>query len=238
MGVKIERKKRRLFWLSAINRLHKILPLPKKTKLKMYLNLTWIFERLSHETSFSYYNTENHPVRLLPKRFIYKYMDRGFTVLDLGCSAGQISHVLAERVKKVVGIDYDKQAIDKAKMSYKRDNLEFYHGEAFEFLANNRDHFDLLFLSHILEHLDNPKEFLLKFKDFFDYIYVELPDFDRYFLNHYRKDLKLQLIYTDDDHVSEFDRYELRDLLAECGIEILDSVYIYGDQQLWCRVKK
>jgi SAM-dependent methyltransferase len=238
MGIKIDRKKPKIFWASVFYRLHKILPLSNKAKFKFYMNMSWIFERLSHEMSFKNYSTDNHPVRLFPKKFIYKYIDKDFTVLDLGCASGEISKTIAEKAKKVIGIDYDKYAIEKAKSMHKATNLEFYHGEAFEFLKNNKDQFDLLVLSHILEHLDNPKEFILKFKDFFRYIYIELPDFDKSYLNHYRKDLNMQLVYTDNDHVSEFDRYELRKLLEDCNITIIEAEYIFGNQQLWCKVEK
>ena len=138
----------------------------------------------------------------------------------------------------MIGIDNDKAAIERAKNTYKRDNLEFIHGEAYDYLKNNKQRFDLLLLSHILEHLDNPKEFIFRFKDFFDYIYIEVPDFDKSYMNHYRKDLGLPLIYTDWDHVSEFDRDELAEILKECNIEIIESMYRYGNQHLWCRVQK
>lgn len=108
-------------------------------------------------------------------------------------------------------------------------------GEALEFLSSNEKRFNVLILSHILEHLDNPKEFLMKFNGYFQCIYIEVPDFDRYYLNHYRKDLGLKLIYSDDDHVSEFDRDELKILLTECRIEITKEEYKHGVQRLWCR---
>jgi len=238
MGIRMKRKKPKLFWLSAFNRIDKILPLSNKAKLKFYLNMSWVFERLSHERSFNYYTIDKHPVRTFPKEFIYKNLRSEYTVLDLGCSAGEITHVLAERVKRIVGIDQNKKAIETAIRIYKRHNLEFHHGEALEFLNNNRDHFDVLFLSHILEHLDQPKEFLLQFKDFFDYIYIELPDFDKTYMNHYRKDLHLKLVYSDADHINEFDRNELAVLLSECSIDILEAQYIFGIQQLWCKVQK
>ncbi len=108
-------------------------------------------------------------------------------------------------------------------------------GEALEFLSSNEKRFNVLILSHILEHLDNPKEFLMKFNGYFQCIYIEVPDFDRYYLNHYRKDLGLKLIYSDDDHVSEFDRDELKIILTECRIEITKEEYKHGVQRLWCR---
>jgi hypothetical protein len=64
-----------------------------------------------------------------------------------------------------------------------------------------------------------------------------VPDFDRYYLNHYRKDFKLPIIYSDDDHISEFDREEIKQLLRDCNIELIESEFIYGVQKFWCRVK-
>ncbi|RYF96623.1 MAG: class I SAM-dependent methyltransferase, partial [Chitinophagaceae bacterium] len=209
MGVKLARKKPRILWASLFYRVHKLLPLSSKAKFKLYLNMAWWFERLSHEMSFRYYNAQNHPLRIHPRKFLQRHLNKDFTVLDLGCHSGDITVMAAEVSKKVVGIDYNAGAIEQAKATYKRDNLTFIAGEAFEFLSKNEEKFDVLILSHILEHLDNPQSFLDTFKGFFRYIYIELPDFDKSYHNHYRKDLNLQLVYTDDDHVSEFDRDEL-----------------------------
>lgn len=75
----------------------------------------------------------------------------------------------------------------------------------------------------------------MDFKDRFSFIYIEVPDFDRYYLNHYRKDLKLSLIYSDNDHINEFDRWEMKSLLKECGIAIIESEFIFGIQRFWCK---
>ena len=237
MGIKIKRKKAKNIWLSFIYQANKILPLSKRAKFKLYLNMTWISERLAHEMSYKNYTQEAHPFRLSQKQAIVKHIDENFTVLDLGCNTGEITFMAAEKAKKVIGIDRDGLAIEKAKATYKRSNLEFFCADALEFLKTNQEHFDVLILSHILEHLDNPKEFIDTFKSYFRFIYIEVPDFDKTHLNHYRRDLNMQLIYTDDDHVSEFDRYELANLLRECNIEIVEAVYILGLQQLWCKVK-
>ena len=236
MGVKLERKKPRILLLSIIYRIHKVLPLSKKFKIRMYLNLEWIFDRLAHEMAFSIYKPVVHPARVFSQRTILSHLDHTKTVLDLGCNLGDISFMIAEKAKEVVGIDYNEKAINIAKARYSKENLTFLHAEALTYLKNNTKEFDVLILSHILEHLDDPKEFLLKFKDFFQNIYIELPDFDRYYLNYYRRDFNCRLIYSDDDHITEFDRYELKDLLKECNIVVLEAEYIYGVQKLWCQV--
>lgn len=235
MGIKLPRKKSRIIWVAMLYRLQKILPLSNKSKFKLFLNLEWIFERLSHETSFKNFTYENHPVRQFSKPFILSNISETSCVLDLGCATGEISNIIAEKAKKIVGIDYDKNAIEIAQKKWQRPNLTFYNREALEFLNNSPDKFDTLVLSHILEHLDNPKEFLAKFKSYFQYIYIELPDFEKNYFNYYRKALNLKLIYTDVDHVSEFDRDELKSMVNECGMEVIKEEYRFGLLKIWCR---
>lgn len=235
MGIKLNRKKSKLFILSFCYRIHKLIPLSNKKKFRLYLNLEWIFDRLAHEMSFKVYSPEMHPVRTKSKDFILQKISSESVVLDLGCNLGDIAFIIAEKAKEVVGIDYNSTAIAEANRVYKRENLAFIYGEALEYLERREKKFDTLILSHILEHLDNPGEFLFKFKDYFEWIYIELPDFDKYYLNQYRVDQKLELVYSDSDHVTEFDRYELMELLEKCQIEIVRSEYIYGLQKLWCK---
>lgn len=238
MGIKLSRKKSRSLLLTSIYRLQKLLPLTQKAKLKLYLNLEWIFNMLAHEMSFKHYSSKTHPVRVFSKKFILTHVNINHVVLDVGCSTGDLSQIISEHAKEVVGIDYDYNKIGIAKQKHKKNNLTFLHGEALEFLNTSKKQFDVLVLSHILEHLDDPKSFLLNFKDHFKCIYIELPDFDRYYLNHYRKELNLNLIYSDSDHISEFDREDLRILLKECQLKILDEEYRYGIQKLWCVTTK
>lgn len=202
------------------------------------MDLEWIFDRLSHELSFKYYSPQTHPVRQSSRKFILDNLNETNCVLDLGCNLGDVSFFIAEKVKKVVGIDYNQAAINTAKNRYRRQNLEFHHGEALEFLKSSSEHFDVLILSHILEHLDDPQEFLNTFKDRFESIYIELPDFERNYLNSYRKDLGVKLLYSDDDHISEFDRDELKTLLNTCKLEVIKEEYRYGLIKLWCKHKE
>ena len=47
-----------------------------------------------------------------------------------------------------------------ARQNHKRDNLSFVNQDAIEYLKHTDKIFDVLIMSHILEHLDNPSEFL------------------------------------------------------------------------------
>jgi SAM-dependent methyltransferase len=236
MGLKLKREKNVIFLVRLLYAINRILPLSKKAKFKLYLNMEWMFDRLSHEYSFKNYQPDDHPVRKHTRKTILDFITGEQSILDLGCNRGDMSVYLADKAKLVVGVDYDAYAINLAKERYKKENLEFICADAYDYLNKTDTSFDILILSHILEHLDDPESFLKKYTPFFKFLYIELPDFDKTLLNQYRLDNKMPLIYMDADHISEFDRYELKDLLKKCNLEIIQAEYIFGLQKIWCKV--
>lgn len=48
-------------------------------------------------------------------------------------------------------------------------------------------------------------------------------------------DLGSSLVYSDGDHVSEFDREELQEPVKRAGLDVVDAEYRFGLQRLWCR---
>lgn len=73
-------------------------------------------------------------------------------LLNVGGSAGIIDNHLAQRFRRVVGIDIDESAIRFAVSRYSRPNLEFCVGDA---LALNYPDasFDVVICSHVYEHV-------------------------------------------------------------------------------------
>jgi SAM-dependent methyltransferase len=229
MGIRLPRTKPRHWLLSAAYRLHRLLPLSRARKLDFYLDLEWIAARLASETSFEVYDRPAHPVRA--DGFRFKYVESQHRVLDLGCGTGVLTHMLAGHAAEVVGIDHDPAMIAQARRDYPQ--LSFECGDARDYLRQ-APKFDLLFLSHVLEHLDDPEAFLRQFAGFFDLIFIEVPDFDASYLNRMRADRGRQLIYGDSDHVAEFDRDELKALIRSAGLRIRDENYAFGVMQFWC----
>ncbi|MFO0321508.1 MAG: class I SAM-dependent methyltransferase [Bacteroidota bacterium] len=209
--------------------------LSNRAKFKFFLNLEWIFERLAHEKSFEYYSTESHPLRIYSNNYILNLIKKTDSVIDIGCHAGQITSVIASKAKEVIGIDYNSEAINLANKVFKKDNLIFLNDDVKNFLKGNSKSFDVLILSHILEHLEDPKQIIIDCKPFVNYMYIELPDFDKSYMNHYRYDLKCDLIYTDIDHVNEFDRIEMKALINDTGFTIIESEFRFGVQRHWCK---
>ena len=234
MGLKLDRIKKRNTRLTVVYRLSKLIFLSPEKRLKLFADLEWIFNRLSHEESFKYYKENEHPLRTFTLKYILDKINPTDSVIDIGCKYGEIAHGVATKAKHVIAIDFDSKAINLAKRKFNKSNLEFVNQDAFQFLKNRNEKYNVLILSHLLEHLDNPEDFINLYKEFFDRIYIELPDFDNSYLNHYRKDVQTDLIYSDSDHVYEFDRFELKEIIKNCGLTITASEYRFGVQRIWC----
>ena len=222
--------------MSFFYKFDKIIPFSKKGKLKLYLDLEWIFERLAHEQSFRVFGDENHPVRNASVNFLLDRLTSSHEVLDLGCKCGDLTFLLSKNVKSITGIDLDPKAIEDANNKYGRYGIVFLNDDAIALLKRNKKKFDVLVLSHVLEHLEDPDSLLKSCRGYFDYVYIEAPDHDRTHLNLYRSEVKSSLRYSDADHIWEFDRRTLQKLMIDNNLIIQDMEFIWGVQKYWCRV--
>ncbi len=90
---------------------------------------------------------------------------RGSTILDVGCSQGIVSILLARMGKYVTGIDVDENSIDYARKELAaesdstRERVQFLLGDAlrYEFEQNG---FDTVIMGQLLEHVPEPEAFL------------------------------------------------------------------------------
>jgi len=232
MSLKFTRKKDRNYILSLFYWIDKVLPLSRRAKLRLYLDLEWAAERLAHEKSFRVF--EEHPVRTRSFDFLARHLTARYRVVDLGCGSGDLSLQIAAKTKHVVAIDHSTQLIAEARQKSTLQNLEFKEGNALDFLTSASEPFDVLILSHILEHLDEPETFLKQHLKFARFFYIEVPDWERTPLNAYRQKVNAGLQYSDNDHIWEFDRVDMQGLIHTCGLTIIDHEFRYGVQKYWC----
>ena len=73
-------------------------------------------------------------------------------IVDIGCGTGNFAFLASKKGANVLGIDYSKTAIEKAKKKYVRKNLEFKKMNVFELKGN----FDVIVSIGTLEHTDDP----------------------------------------------------------------------------------
>jgi SAM-dependent methyltransferase len=223
MGVRLERNTPRNLLASLVYRINRYLPLSKGRKLDLMLDLAWVSHRLSIENA-----AELSLNRKAPNAFLQSGIKPDDRVLEIGCDRGQVlaSIDAAERV----GVDYNASAIAAGKKQFPE--LTLIAGEARDYLAESEP-FDVVILSHVLEHVDRPDEFLASVKDRFDRIYVEVPDFDWTDLNSLRVQRKRGLLHMDDDHIAEFDRDELEQIFERLQLRIIDREFRHGVMRYW-----
>ena len=99
-------------------------------------------------------------------KWILENIESGQQILDLGCSQGIISILAAQKNNHVLGIDIEKDAIDFAEnlISNKyvdtKDNVGFICADYYDYHITEK--FDVIIMTEVLEHLENPKGFIKK----------------------------------------------------------------------------
>lgn len=145
---------------------------------------------------------------------LIKYINYDSTVLDIGCANGGLLQILKESgYHNVTGMDKSISCINYLRG---RHGIRAIQGGLFdkqfddELFSNQR--FDLIILSHVLEHvydLNSALAFVLrKLKDT-GLLYIETPDASRYW-----KYPNVPFYYFDSEHINHFDLFHLR-MLAE-----------------------
>ncbi len=205
-----------------------------KKRLRLFLLLEWMFRRLSYEESGNFIEDAYQPNVLNTQHFILPLLQSNFSVLDVGCASGVHSQFIARHVTSVIGIDYSSQMITSCKNRSIRSNVEYQLVEAESFLRSGDSKFDLIVLGHILEHLDDPLQFLMLVVSRCNYAYIEVPDFDYCVTNRYRQMVGSRFLYSDNDHRYEWDRVEMADLLDRSGMIIKEEEFRHGVMRYWC----
>lgn len=116
---------------------------------------------------------------ILNESEILKYDD--LKVLDIGCSSGFKTEMLFDKynnITSIIGIDIDEKAINEAKKHFYGNKKYKFELKSIEELDNNSK-YDIINLSYVLQHLENPQEVLKKLKNILTergIIIIKVPD--------------------------------------------------------------
>ncbi|MFM7674130.1 MAG: methyltransferase domain-containing protein [Synechococcus sp.] len=89
----------------------------------------------------------------LPRYQLACQMADGKKVLDFGCGTGYGTAMLATRASKALGVDIDASALNWARLSHRRPNLEYQRNETF-MSEYGDDLFDLITCYEMIEHVN------------------------------------------------------------------------------------
>lgn len=148
------------------------------------------------------------------------------SVVDIGCGNGAIA-VHAARAgfaRRYVGYDISESGIERADQRG-LDDVQFH---VFGGRVPEADHtYDLAVLSHVVEHVEEPRTVLREAQRVANYVVVEVP------LEHtvrHSGDYR----WTDVGHVNFYDLTLIRQLMQSCGITVLGEL-LTSPSESWMR---
>ncbi len=164
-------------------------------------------------------------------KFFVDNVDGNDVVLDIGCGNGALSYDVANKAKRVVGIDLSEKNISVAKERYSRENVEYICGDALKDLPGEK--FDVIIMSNVLEHIENREEFLKRLKGKAAKLLIRVPMMNRDWITLYKKEMKLDY-RLDKEHSVEYTLESFDGELREVGLKIKDYSVQFGE--IWAVV--
>lgn len=149
----------------------------------------------------------------------YIEVDQIKNVFEIGCGAGGILYPFHKLGMKIAGCDLGEIYLKYGQSK----NLDLYQGTIVDTPIKEQTQ-DLIILSHVMEHFNNPIENLneiIKFIKPNKYLLIEVPGIfiiDKHYLN--------PILYFQNAHVYNFYYYFLKIFFEKIGLEV-----IYGDER-------
>ena len=231
---KFRRKKKSRMFNSIIYRITRYLPIRRSTKFMLFSEMSWFFKRISFENA-NFGRDDDYIPWIAKKNFFLNMLKSHYKVVDIGCGEGHFSRMIAPNVHSVIGVDYDEKLIELAKSLTDVKNISFINNDVFLWFSKSSEKLDVGLCSHVVEHLDDPSDFLRKSKKLFKLIFFEVPDSDQSEHSYLRVLNGLDPIYSDDDHIWEFKRVDILKIFENLELEIIEHEYIHGVMRFWLK---
>jgi hypothetical protein len=141
------------------------------------------------------------------------------SMLEVGAASGYNLSLYKEDGIGVYGVEPSGKNVEYCRQKY---NIELFQGMFQEFRGRNIEHYDIVFLSHILEHIVNPHQFMRELSEINNsYMFVEVPTLDYKF-----KDEPFGM-FTD-EHVNYFTFEGLNSLMGSLHYTLVDANIIFA----------
>ena len=141
-------------------------------------------------------------------------------VCEIGAFDGLLLNIFKNNGCKVFGYELNDRAREYAKNKYNIDLKP-------NFLEDNQK-YDIIILSHVIEHFKEPKEILLKIKSMLNengFIYIEVPNSP--IINQSKNQCSYETLikYLTTTHTVNFNMDNLKTFAENCGLKIIKSQY-------------
>ena len=141
-------------------------------------------------------------------------------ICEIGAFDGLLLNIFKNNGCEVFGYELNDKAREYAKKKYNIDLKP-------NFLENNQK-YDIIILSHVIEHFKEPKEILLKIKSMLNdngFIYIEVPNSP--IINKSKSQCSYETLikYLTTTHTVNFNMDNLKDFAENCGLKIVKYQY-------------
>lgn len=151
--------------------------------------------------------------------------------LDVGCGEGNVTIPLASLGYNMIGFDMSAENIEKAnRKKGSKDNPMFFVGDAENLGITEKENFDFVICSEVLEHLRNPEKVLNSINKILKInalLILTVPNgYGLYSLlyDHFRNKIVHPILprIGKSGHIQSFTLYKVKKLVADAGFDLID----------------
>lgn len=182
-------------------------------------------------------NVPIHPKHLIKTNVWFaRHLKKNDLVLDLGCNSGQIAMKIANKVKRINGLEINKNLVKRAQeeaMQKKIRNIEIFQGDANLKFPFKNNYFNKIICSDVLEHLHKRDFALSEIKRVLKYSGILFLVTDNPDTSWKRLQRSLGIFnYADPDHKYEYPKKEIIEKLKKQKFKIISIETITYDTPL------
>ena len=207
---------------------------PKESLRRLFALLDHV-DLIINERAGAYGGGENPKHRLMKYHdFFVSHIPAGSKVLDIGCGYGAVARTIASRVSgvSVTGVDINAENIAQAQRTNALPNIVYRHADALKLTQD--DHWDVIVLSNVLEHIDARVDFLKRISaQGQPRILVRVPLFERHWHVPFRRELGVNY-FSDSTHYIEHSFAEFSDEIRRAGLTVVAQQSIWGEIWAFC----
>jgi len=184
-----------------------------------------------------------HPKHRLTKykEWFVDHIERGWTILDVGCDTGAMPELFAQKAAFVYGIEINKDRVAAAKAECSRPNIDYICADAITYNYDLSRPIDCITMSNVLEHIEHRVEFLrrlacvVKWADENNKRFLfRVPAIDREWIVLYKKELGVDYRLDPTHHV-EYTLEHFEQELNQAGLAIRKVKACFGEIYAVCQ---
>lgn len=188
-----------------------------KTELYYLFHLQQRIDELINIKCKEHYKGKHpkHHLWTIHYQFIIQNINKNDKVLDVGSGASlSYTQKLAKVASEIDCCDIKPELVEYSMNVNKYNNVNYFVLDITKEIPEKK--YDVIILSHVLEHLDNPKKVLENIKKITKKVIIRLPRYDDHWMYLVKKDLGFYY-FKDADHKKEYTLIEAVDLVESAG---------------------